>query len=282
MAAIADLSDLLNRLSGGSDGNPENVFIFKTPRVGGAAAVSPVAGRLTSLWRYEGVPSAGAVPGAGAIPTRATAGAIPFTPAGGGRDRHLIGAGVAPLIAGVYLLYDRLFHAGGFSGVSTAAQIVQNDPPSPALTRNTGGAGNMMFYEIYSQLGTTGRTLTVTYTNQDGTPDKTTTINIGGSNFRDVARMHQIPYASGDTGVRAVKQVQLDASTGTAGDFGITIGQPLAWIPVGANGAPGWRDWTTGLPGIPVLHPDACLALAYVPTQAVAIELVGFLSTVEA
>jgi hypothetical protein len=281
MAAIADLSELINLQSGGNNGNPENIFFHKVPRVLGVAATSLVSGRGCSLWQYDGMPAGGVVPTIGAIPDRTTQGAIPFTPATGGRDKHLIGASIAPLTAGVYLLYDRLFHEGGLSGTSTGAQTIQGSPASPALTRNTGGAGNIAFYEIYTIIGTTSTTLTMTYTNQAGTGSRTSTINIGATGFREVSRMQRIPLAAGDSGIRAIEQIQLSASTLTAGNFGITIAQPLAWIPVGAGGTMGWRDYTTGLPGIPVINPDACLSLMFIAGSATAPELFGSLATVE-
>ena len=281
MAAITDLSELINLQSGGNNGNPENIFYHKVPRVAGVAATAPVAGRGCSFWTYDGMPAGGAVPTSGAIPDRTTQGAIPFTAAGGGRDKHLIGASITPVTAGVYLLYDRLFHEGGLSAISTAAQTIQGSPASPALTRNTGGAGNIAFYEIYTIIGTTGTTLTMTYTNQAGTGSRTSTINIGATGFREVSRMQRIPLATGDSGIQSIKEIQLTATTGTAGNFGITIAQPLAWIPVGTGGTMGWRDYTTGLPGIPVIHPDACLSLMFIPAAATAPELFGTLATIE-
>jgi hypothetical protein len=283
MAAITDLSELINLQSGGNNGNPENISFLKVPRVAGVAATAPIGGRGCSLWEYDGMPAKGAVPTSGAIPDRTTQGAIPFTPATGGRDKHLIGAGITTLTSGVYLLYDRLFHIGGLNGTSIAAQTIQGSPASPALTRYTGGTGNIVFYEIYTIIGTTSRTLTMTYTNQAGTSGRTsTTITIGGSNFREVTRMQRIPLAADDSGVQSVQQIQLNVSTGTAGNFGITIAQPLAWIPVNVAGTMGWRDYTTGLPGIPDIDPDACLSLMFIPVTTTAPELFGTLATVEA
>jgi hypothetical protein len=281
MAALTDLSDLLNRQTGGNNGAPENLFFHKVPRVAGAAATAPIAGRGCSLFRYEGMPAGGAVPTAAAIPDRATVGAMPFSAPGGGREKLLIGAGIAPLVPGVFVLYDRLFHIGGLSGIVTTAQTVQGATPTPALTRNTGGAGNFAFYEVYSILGTTGATLTMTYTDQDGNTGQTSTINIGATGFREETRAQRIPLAAGDSGIRAVASVQLSASTGTAGNFGITIARPLALIPVGAAGIMGWRDYTTGLPGIPAIDPNACLALLFIPGAATAPEVFGGLGFVE-
>jgi hypothetical protein len=227
------------------------------------------------------MPTGGAVPTTGSIPDRTTQGAIPFTPATGGRDKHLINTSITPLISGVYLLYDRLFHKGGFSATSTAEQVVQGSPASPALTRYTGGTGNIAFYEIYTIIGTTTTTLTMTYTNQAGTGSRTSTISIGGTNFREVTRMQIIPLAAGDSGIQAIDYIQLDGSTGTLGNFGITIAQPLAWIPVNTAGTMGWRDYTTGLPGIPVINPDACLALMFIAGTTTPPEIYGTLATVE-
>jgi hypothetical protein len=121
----------------------------------------------------------------------------------------------------------------------------------------------------------------MTYTNQAGTGSRTSTINIGATGFREVTRMQRIPLAAGDSGIQAIEQIQLTATTGTLGNFGITIAQPLAWIPVGAAGTMGWRDYTTGLPGIPVINPDACLSLMYIPNSTTPTELFGSLATIE-
>lgn len=273
MASITDLSDLINRLTGGNNGTPETQFWFKVPRIAGAAATAPIGGRMASAWQYDGMPAGGAVPTSAAIPDRTTLGALPFSAPGGGREKFLVSAAIAPQIGGVFLLYDRLFHIGGLSAATTLSQTVQGSPATPALTRNTGGAGNIAWYEIYTAVGTTAATLTMTYTNQAGTGSRTSTVNIGATGFREATRIQRIPLASGDTGIQSVQSVQLSALTGGAGNFGITIAQPLAWIPVGASGAGGWRDYTTGLPGIPNIDPNACLALAYLPNAATAPEI---------
>ena len=281
MPAITDLSDLINRQTGGNSGTPENIFYHKVPRVAGAAVGNPIIGRGCSFWTYEGMPTGGAVPTTGSIPTRTTQGAIPFTPATGGRDKYLINTSITPFITGVYLLYDRLFHEGGLDATSTAAQTVQGSPATPALTRYTGGTGNIAYYEIYTQIGATSRTLTMTYTNQAGTGSRTSTINIGATGFREVTRMQRIPLAAGDSGIQSIQEIQLSLSTGTVGNFGITIAQPLAWIPVNVAGTMGWRDYTTGLPGIPVIDPDACLSLMFVAGANTPPEIYGTLATVE-
>jgi hypothetical protein len=96
MAALTDLSDLINRQSGGNSGTPNSLFFHKVPRVSGAAVTNPVTGRAASLWTYDGMPAGGAVPTAVAIPDRSLQGALPFIAPTGGRDLHLIGAMITP------------------------------------------------------------------------------------------------------------------------------------------------------------------------------------------
>lgn len=282
MAAIASLSDLVNRMSGGNNGTPETVFAFKVARASGVAPATPSAGRAFSYWTYDGMPAAGAAPTAGAIPTRTTDGALPFTAPGGSRQKWLVNVAAVPVIPGTLVLYDRLYHIGGLSGTLTTDQTVQGSTPSPALTRNTGGVGNHVFYEIYSQIGSTSRTLTVTYTDQDGNTGQTTTINIGGTDFAAATRIQRIPLAAGDTGVRAVEKVAINASTGTAGNFGITIARPIAQISIGTVSSGNWRDFTTGLPGLPEIDSNACLAMYYTPATASLSEMWLTYSMVEA
>lgn len=283
MAALTDISDLINRSTGGSSGTPQNVFWHKTNRVAGVAATVLIAGRMASLWRYDGQPAGGAVPTSGAVPTNTTVGALPFTSAGGGRESHLTQAWCTGFNAGTLILYDRLFHVGGLSGTVTTAQAVQGSPASPALTRNTGGVGNMVFAEIYTQIGTTAQTITMDYTDDAGNDGSTSVATgIGTATARTVSRVIMLPLASGDRGVRAVNTVTLSATTGTAGNFGITIAKPLAYLGVGAPGAPSWRDFVSGLPGIPTIEAAACLSLLWVPATTAVPDLFGGYSIVEA
>lgn len=277
MAAITDLSDLINRATGGNSGTPQNLFFHKQSRVSGAAAVAPIAGRPASLWRYDGQPSAGAAPTTVAAPDNTTDGALKQASPGGGRQQWLTQFWATGLVAGTVLLYDRLLHIGGLNGTTTTAQTVGG-----TLTRNTGGVGNLIWVEIYTIIGTTGTTVTATYTNQAGTGSRTTAaVAMGGTGFREVSRVIFLPLQVGDTGVQAVADVDLLATTGTAGNFGVTVGRPIAYAGVGAPGAAGWRDFSTGLPGLPEIEAGACLALLWVPVTTTAPEVFGGVSLVE-
>jgi len=277
MTALTDISDLINRSTGGNNGTPQNVFYHKQPRIAGAAAPSLITGRLASLWQYDGQPSAGAAPTTVAAPTNATTGALPFTSAGNGRESWMTQAWATALVPGTLILYDRLLHIGGLSGTVTTAQTVGG-----TITRNTGGKGNFAFAEIYTQIGTTATTLTMSYTDQDGNSGNTSTgVAFGGTNFREATRAIFLPLAANDSGIQSIQSVTLTASTATAGNFGIVMGRILAYIGVGVAGAAGWRDYITGLPSIPKIDDGTCLSLLWVPGGTTAPEILSGFSIVE-
>ena len=215
MGALVDLSDIVNRTTGGNSGTPETIFFYRDSRVDAAAAVATVAGRVTSLWQYEGTPSGGAAPTTVAIPDNATIGGLLQADPGGGRQKWLLGITGSAGVSGTIILYDRLLHIGNLSGTVTTAQTVGG-----SLGRYTDGIGNQIWIEVYTQIGATSTTITASYTDQDGNSGSTTTATaIGNTGLREAQRIIPLPLASGDSGVRAVASVTLAATTGTAGGF---------------------------------------------------------------
>ncbi len=270
MTEFEDLSEIINRMTGGNSGTPENLFLWIDNRIDSAAASATVAGKWTSLWRYNKTRGGvGAVPGAAAVPDNATRGGLLQTDPSGGREKWLLGNGIVGTAGGGVLLYDRLLHNGGLSGTVTTAQTVGG-----TLTRNTGGEGNQIWVEIYTIIGTTATTITASYTNQAGTSGRTTkAVSIGGTNNREAERMLPLPLQDGDTGVQAVASVTLAASTLTAGSFGVTVMKPIGLGMVPTAGAGYWRDYVAGLPGLPKIDTDACLALAFLSNGTTAPQL---------
>ena len=160
MAALADLSALVNRLTGGNSGAPEFILQHKTVRSAGATVTAPVNGKIQSLWTLDGSPSGGVAPGAVAAPTNATAGALKQTDPVGGRQKWLQAAFPTASQNGTLIVYDRILHISGLSGTVITAQTVGG-----TLTRYTTGAGVFAFIEIYTAVGGTATTITMSYTN---------------------------------------------------------------------------------------------------------------------
>lgn len=261
MAALTDLSALLNRATGGNSGTPLYIPVDIQPRVGAAAAAAPVAGRVTSLWQYGRSYNSGsstAIPTSATAPTEATAGALPHTDPGGGRQRWLTGVFASGTQACTLILYDRLLHISGLSGTSTSAQTVGG-----SLTRNTGGVGNEIWVEIYTQIGASSTTITASYTDNAGNSGQTSQATaIGNTGLREAQRIIPIPLADGDTGVQAVASVTLAATTGTAGDFGVTIARPILRIPIDGPGCGKMFDMLSDVGALPELVANGCYALA--------------------
>lgn len=280
MTAFNDLSELINRFTGGNSGSPQHIFFWKDARVGGAAATTPIAGRWHSMWEYEGSPSHGvAATSTGAALDNTTQGGLKQTDPSGGRQLWCSGAALAPSQNCSLLIYDRLCHDGGLDGTNTGAQTISFTPPS--RYSGAAAAGNMMFLEINTLIGATVRTVTASYTNQAGTAAHTTqAVSIGGTGLREAQRMIPLTLQAGDTGVRDVASVTLSATTGTVGAFGMVIARPLILIP-GGVGSGGLRDLVAGVPSLVEILTDACLAMAFFPQSTNAHQMLGSIHMAE-
>lgn len=280
MTALTDLSDVVNKLTGGNNGNPENLFVFINDRVAGAAAAATVLGRHTDLWQYEASNGAGGVPSTSVVPTRTTPGAMGQANPSGGRRKIALGMSLMTSVNGSYLLYDRLVHQGGLSGIVMTAQTT--NLPTADLTRYTDGVGNMILLTIYSIVGTTARTATVSYRNQAGDLKTSKSFTIGATGQREAQRAIIVPLANGDTGVTKIESLTIAAgSTGTAGNFGLAIIHPLAIAHIDNIGSGQVVDFISGFPSEVEILPDACLSLLMVANSTVPPRVMFNLSSVE-
>lgn len=194
--------------------------------------ITVIQGRAFSSWLAAGYPGAGAAPTTAVVPTNSTTGSMETVNDSPSTQRILrMVAEWGINSPGLITVADRLSHQGGLGGTTGGAQTT--NLPTAALTRYTGGVGVEMGLEIYTQIGATGAQATASYTNQAGTSGQTTPANtIGGTGFREASRIITMPLATGDTGVKAVASVTLLSSTGTVGNFGVTLYYPLFSIPM--------------------------------------------------
>jgi hypothetical protein len=255
MAAITDLSDVINVMTGGGAVAPELKHVYWDGRIDAAVAPAMVAGRGMSFWLMNNTNGRGAIPGAVAVPDNTTLGGLRQTDPTGGRQLWCMGGIFQTINFGSYMLYDRLLHIGGLNGTTLAAQAVGG-----TLTRNTGGVGNMIAVEIYTAIGGTATTAVVNYTNQAGNPAVSKSFTIGGAGLNEQGRFIIVPLADGDSGVRGVTDIDLLATTGTAGNFGVTVFRPLVRVQSSSSMVPMWWDALTMPPGPVEIPTDACLA----------------------
>jgi hypothetical protein len=132
------------------------------------------------------------------------------------------------------LIMDVLAVQGGLDGTVTTSQTT--NLPTAALTRFTDGIGVLPMMVTQTNLGTTNALLNITYTNTDDTTGRSGVI---GQSFRGVNYFEPYPQTEfvmfgrlegTDKGVKSIQSVQLTASTGGAGDFGVWLVKPIAFV----------------------------------------------------
>lgn len=226
--------------------------------------------KLMSYW--ANTPNAGATPSTAAACNANTAGALLQEPklTSLTNSYFLTQAELSVVSSSItvfssLMLIDRLSHQGGLSGTTATAQTT--NLPTAALPRYTNGVGVMAALEIYSAIGSTATTATISYTNQDGVSGRISKpVVIGGSNENTASRFIPIPLQDDDTGVLSVQSVTLAASTASAGNFGITLFKPLMIFPnfapvVDAIQPRTFNTLVGGFGCCPEILDDACLGL---------------------
>lgn len=244
--AIASLSEYKTKLS-----NTRNPYFAN---FGFSAGLSYT--RLYDGWLAA--QPASSIPSTAVVPAQTESSALnQLDPSTG--QLSILGFNLSGEAQSMMIICDRLSHQGGLDGTSTSTQTT--NLPSAALTRYTSGEGVFIGISIYTTIGNTATTVSVSYTNQSGTSGRTGTRNIGGNDFNAAGIFILIPLQEGDTGARSVESVTLSASTGTIGNFGIVLFRPLYLITndgpnISING-----DFITGNSsgGIPKIENGACL-----------------------
>jgi hypothetical protein len=196
-----------------------------------------VAGGFTNLSRLVVGGQFGqiAVPPAatagGHVPTDNLIGFPTFPNPGVGQATYLAGISLSNAAAGLLLIYDRVYAVSGFVGNVTTPQPVTAPPALPASRAPNGGAALEIWLESYTAVGATAANVTVTYINQDGVAGRTTLPMPITASF-PAGRAQRLSLADGDTGVQAIEGVQLSASTGAAGNFGVVLRRQMTLSPL--------------------------------------------------
>jgi len=280
VGTIADISDYINRATGGASGTPEVLHFSKTDRINGAG-VTGGAGRWISLNMMDGCPSGtgGTALGAASVPTNVSDGTLRHANASGGRTKWLTGVTASCITPGTLLIYDRLGEQGGLSGALATTQTT-NLPTSP-LTRSTSGLGVQIFLEIHTTIGASGANVTVDYKNEDGVSKTSPVVALGAGTQREQGRLIPVALSAGDLGVTSVEAVKLSISTGTAGSFGVVLAKPLLYLPLQIAGVGENRNLLSGFGPIEIPE-NAALSMAFFGSSSTIPAPVGTLSFVEA
>ena len=234
-----------------------------------ASIANAAAGQFHSLWRATGQPGQGAIPAAAAVCSNALLGAIQFTQQTDPATSYLgIVESLNSNSAMTLELHDRLMHLGGLVGNVATAQTVGIDLDANLATSNLDarkGDANysdvQWWLEWYSDTGATVVTATVGVTYNDGTTGNLTGVSLAATRRASfmLPLNNLIPAAASGKYIRGINTVTLSATTGSAGNFGVTATRYRAanFMPI-AN-ARFTSDWAAlGLPEIPN---SSCLQL---------------------
>lgn len=244
--AITTLDGLVNAM-----GNNSSRMVLDK-----ASIASQAAGTFVSLWRATGQPAQGAIPGAAAICTNATTGAIRFAQQTAPATTY--GGWLTAISSNNSMtieIHDRLMHMGGLSGTSTSAQTVNLDIAANLASNNLEariGDANysdiIWWMEWYTATGSTAVTATVAVTYDDGT---TGTVSASLAATRPASFMLPLNGLNTSAGkfIRDVDTVTLSATTGTAGSFGVTATRARMTLPLNIANKTEVSDWQMlGLP----------------------------------
>ena len=226
-----------------------------------ASIASQTANSYCSLWRATGQPGQGAIPTVVATCNNTTVGTIGFNQQMSPSTSYGAYLEIATGNAAMTMeLHDRLANMGGLNGTLTTAQSVNLDLNTLLATDNIGtrkGDANysdiQWWLEWYTATGGTAVTATIVVTYNDGTTGNLSVLSLAAT--RPASHMiplnSLIPSAQSGKFIRGIVSVTLSATTGTAGNFGVTVTRPRMTLSSPIANFKFIADWAQlGLPEI--------------------------------
>lgn len=249
--AIASLDALVSALTS----QRQKFYIAK------ATLGNQTIGGNGSWWRTTGNPAAAALPATPATCNNTTPGGLNYNNSSTGLTTYIGRASLALAAIGSLEIHDRLAHMGGLSGAVTTAQTAGLDLSLLLGTDNIAARITKADYsavqwwlEWYVATGATTVNFTVGYTDQNGNSGKTVIISVPGSAVA-ASRLVAIQPLNGDF-IRSIDSVTLAATTGAAGNFGVTATVQRTEISTAANILT-IADWA--YLGLPTIFDSSCL-----------------------
>ncbi len=226
-----------------------------------ASIASQTANSYCSLWRATGQPGQGAIPTVVATCNNTTVGTIGFNQQTSPITSYGAYLEIATGNAAMTMeLHDRLANMGGLNGTLTTAQSVNLDLRTLLSTDNINvrkGDDNysdvQWWLEWYTATGATAVTATIAVTYNDGTTGNLSALSLASS--RPASHMipinSLIPSAQSGKFIRGIVSVTLSATSGTAGNFGVTATRPRMTLSAPIANHKFIADWAQlGLPEI--------------------------------
>ena len=185
------------------------------------------------------------------------------------------------------LLVDMLAYYQGIDmNISTLQTMLSSTAGTNILPNRQGvqhnGTNVFAFLEAQTALGGVTRTFTVTYTNSGlSTPKTTSACSLLTNSVTPALATSQlsggttffapfIPLSSGDKGIASVQSLQLAVGGTGAGTACLVLCEPIAKIPIVAQGCATARDYIFNMPTLPQIKDGACLSFLLYSGGAVA------------
>ncbi len=255
------ITNARNELMAALGNNSSRIVIDK------ATIASQGAGTFVSMWRATGQPGQGAIPTTAAVCDNALLGSFGFTQQTAPTTSYAAYAyAVSSNAAMVVEIHDRLMHMGGLVGNVATAQTVNLDVYANLATGNlTNRIGDADFGDIqwwlewYTATGSTAVTATVNVTYDDASTGNLTGVALAATRPASfMAPLNSyIPAAQSGLHIRDVNTVTLSATTGTAGNFGVTATKPRLTMPLLLANKTEVFDWSAL--GLPEISNASCL-----------------------
>ena len=242
-----------------------------------ASIASQIANSYCSLWRATGQPGQGAIPTVVATCNNTTVGTIGFNQQMSPSTSYGAYLEIATGNAAMTMeLHDRIANMGGLNGTLTTAQSVNLDLSTLLSTDNINvrkGDDNysdvQWWLEWYTATGATAVTATIAVTYNDGTTGNLSALSLASS--RPASHMipinSLIPSAQSGKFIRGIVSVTLSATSGTAGNFGVTATRPRMTLSAPIANYKFIADWAQlGLPEI--YNSSAIFPIVLTPTTS--------------
>ena len=234
-----------------------------------ASIANAAAGQYHSLWRATGQPGQGAIPAAAANCNQSTTGCLTFNQQTDPAKSYLAYLEAASSNSATTVeVHDRLMHMGGLNGTLTTAQTVGMDFNGVTADNMVERIGDSNYSDIqwwlewYADTGATAATATVAVTYSDGTTGNLTGVSLATTRRASFMQPLNglIPAGVAGKFIRSVNTVTLSASTGTAGNFGVTATRLRGTLFMPIANAKFGADWAS-LP-ISTIPNSACPFIA--------------------
>ena len=201
-------------------------------------SITVTAGGTGFFWSTIGYPVAGSIPVAAAVCNNLLLGAMPLAARTGLEERLLALVAYSAQTLGTGLeIEDRLAHMGGLNGTLTTVQTVGVDCSltTSNLVERIGAADYSDIewgLDVYTATGATIATPTFAVTFNDNSTGVAGIINApsGTVTLPASAQTNRRFQIQGSKPIKSIQSMTLSASTGTAGNLGVTAVRKLALI----------------------------------------------------